>query len=208
MAQYHDAVCRHCRREGTKLFLKGEKCFTHCTLERRATPPGMHTQVRRRKVSDFGLQLRAKQRARRIYFLLENQFRRYVERASKMSGVTGLNLLRLLEMRLDNAVYRMGFAASRRDARQLVSHGHFAVNGRPVNIASFGVKAGDEVRVRDTSKKVERILSAVAASEQRTMPPWVTIDREQLVGKVTGEPSRNDIDQTIQEQLIVEYYSR
>jgi small subunit ribosomal protein S4 len=208
VAQYHDAVCRHCRREGTKLFLKGEKCFTHCVLERRPTPPGMHTQVRRRKVSDFGLQLRAKQRARRIYFLLENQFRRYVERASKMSGVTGLNLLRLLEMRLDNAVYRMGFAASRRDARQLVSHGHFAVNGRPVNIPSFGVKAGDEVRVRDTSQKVERILSALAASEHRTVPPWLTIDRDQLVGKVTGEPSRNDIDQTIQEQLIVEYYSR
>ena len=208
MAQYHDAVCRHCRREGTKLFLKGEKCFTHCTLDRRPMPPGMHTQVRRRKVSDFGLQLRAKQRARRIYFLLENQFRRYVERASKMSGVTGLNLLRLLEMRLDNAIYRMGFAASRRDARQLVSHGHFAVNGRPVNIPSFAVKAGDEIRVRDTSKKVERILNALATSEHRTLPPWLAVDREQLVGKVVGEPSRNDIDQTIQEQLIVEYYSR
>jgi len=208
MAQYHGAVCRHCRREGTKLFLKGEKCFTHCTLDRRAMPPGMHTQVRRRKVSDFGLQLRAKQRARRIYFLLENQFRRYVERASKMSGVTGLNLLRLLEMRLDNAIYRMGFAASRRDARQVVSHGHFAVNGRPVNIPSFAVKAGDEIRVRDTSKKVERILNALATSEHRTLPPWLSVDREQLVGKVVGEPSRNDIDQTIQEQLIVEYYSR
>ncbi len=208
MAQYHGAVCRHCRREGTKLFLKGEKCFTHCTLDRRANPPGMHTQVRRRKVSDFGLQLRAKQRARRIYFLLENQFRRYVERASKMSGVTGLNLLRLLEMRLDNTVYRMGFAASRRDARQLVSHGHFAVNGRAVNISSFAVKAGDEIRVRDSSKKVERILSALAAAEHRTLPPWLSVDREQLVGKIVGEPSRNDIDQTIQEQLIVEYYSR
>lgn len=208
MAQYHDAVCRHCRREGTKLFLKGEKCFTHCTLDRRPSPPGMHTQVRRRKVSDFGLQLRAKQRARRIYFLLENQFRRYVERASKMSGVTGLNLLRLLEMRLDNTIYRMGFAASRRDARQLVSHGHFTVNGRPVNIGSFAVRAGDEIRVRDSTKKVERILNALAASEHRTLPTWLSVDREQLQGKVVSEPSRNDIDQTIQESLIVEYYSR
>ncbi|HYS01486.1 MAG TPA: 30S ribosomal protein S4 [Candidatus Eisenbacteria bacterium] len=208
MAQYHDAVCRHCRREGTKLFLKGEKCFTHCTLDRRATPPGMHTQVRRRKVSDYGIQLRAKQRARRIYFLLENQFARYVERASQMSGVTGLNLLRLLEMRLDNAVYRLGFAASRRDARQLVSHGHFAVNGRPVNISSFAVKIGNEIQVRDGSKKLERILNSVAASEHRIVPPWLSLDREALTGKIVGEPSRNDIDQTIQEQLIVEYYSR
>jgi len=178
MAEYHDAVCRLCRREGTKLFLKGEKCFTHCTLDRRPTPPGMHTQVRRRKVSDFGLQLRAKQRARRIYFLLEKQFRRYVERASQMSGVTGLNLLRLLEMRLDNTIYRMGFAASRRDSRQLVSHGHFAVNGKPVNIPSFAVRGGDEIRVRDSSQKVERILNALAASEHRTLPPWLSVDRE------------------------------
>src|SRR5713226_9121094 len=127
MARYEGPVCRHCRREGVKLFLKGEKCFTKCTLERRAMPPGMHTQVRRRKVSDYGLQLRAKQRARRIYFLFENQFCNYFDRASTMPGVTGLNLLRLLEARLDNIVYRMGFASSRRDARQLVSHRHVAV---------------------------------------------------------------------------------
>ncbi len=208
MAQYHDAVCRHCRREGIKLFLKGEKCFTKCTLERRAMAPGMHTQARRRKVSDYGIQLRAKQRARRIYFLLEHQFRLYFERASKMSGITGLNLLRLLEMRLDNVVYRLGLASSRRDARQLVGHRHFTVNGKIVNIPSFSVRVGDEIRVRDASKNTERIQVAAQASAQRVVPPWLSLDRDQLVGKVISEPNRDVIDQTIQEQLIVEYYSR
>jgi small subunit ribosomal protein S4 len=208
VARYNDAVCRYCRREGTKLFLKGEKCFTKCTLDRRAMPPGMHTQLRRRKVSDYGLQLRAKQRARRIYFLLENQFRLYFDKASKMSGVTGLNLLRLIERRLDNVIYRMGLASSRRDARQLVSHGHFAVNGRKVNIPSFEVKPGDEIRVRDGSKEVERIKTAIEAAEHRSIPSWLQVDREQLAGKVLAEPPREDIDQTIQEQLIVEFYSR
>ncbi|TMD12760.1 MAG: 30S ribosomal protein S4 [Chloroflexi bacterium] len=208
MASYHDAVCRHCRREGVKLFLKGEKCFTKCTLERRAMPPGMHTQVRRRKVSDYGIQLRAKQRARRIYFLLENQFRNYFDRASNMPGVTGLNLLRLLETRLDNVVYRMGFASSRRDARQLVSHRHFAVNGRTVNISSYHVRVGEEIAVRGGSKDVERIKTAIEAAEHRSLPPWLNVDREQLTGKMVSQPERNDIDQTIQEQLIVEFYSR
>src|SRR5438309_7902278 len=147
MARYEGPVCRHCRREGVKLFLKGEKCFTKCTLDRRAMPPGMHTQVRRRKVSDYGIQLRAKQRARRIYFLLEGQFRLYFDRAAKMSGVTGLNLLRLLESRLDNVVYRLGFAASRRDARQLVSDKHIGVNGKTVIIPSCSVRVGDEIRI-------------------------------------------------------------
>ena len=146
MARYEGAVCRHCRREGVKLFLKGEKCFTKCTLDRRAMPPGMHTQVRRRKVSDYGIQLRAKQRARRIYFLLEGQFRLYVNKASKMAGVTGLNLLRLLEARLDNVIYRTGFASSRRDARQLVSHRHITVNGRIVNVPSYSVRVGDMIQ--------------------------------------------------------------
>src|SRR5205085_2587442 len=150
MARYEGPVCRHCRREGVKLFLKGEKCFTKCTLDRRAMPPGMHTQVRRRKVSDYGIQLRAKQRARRIYFLLEGQFRLYFDRAAKMAGVTGLNLLRLLETRLDNVVYRVGFAASRRDARQLVSHGHLTVNGRPVNIPSYAVRVGDVIAIENS----------------------------------------------------------
>src|SRR5438132_1016142 len=180
MAQYHDAVCRHCRREGVKLFLKGEKCFTKCTLDRRAMPPGMHTQVRRRKVSDYGIQLRAKQRARRIYFLLEGQFRLYFDRAAKMAGVTGLNLLRLLETRLDNVVYRVGFAASRRDARQLVSHGHLTVNGRPVNIPSYAVRVGDVIAIKDSSKEVARIKNALDAGEQRPVGAWLSLDKENV----------------------------
>jgi small subunit ribosomal protein S4 len=168
----------------------------------------MHTQVRRRKVSDYGIQLRAKQRARRIYFLLEGQFRLYFNRAAKMSGVTGLNLLRLLESRLDNVVYRLGFAASRRDARQLVSHKHIAVNGKTVNIPSYSVRVGDEIRIRDGSKEIERIKTAAEIAKQRTLPNWLSVDHEQLTAKVVSQPVREDIDQTIQEQLIVEFYSR
>ena len=171
-------------------------------------PPGMHTQVRRRKVSDYGIQLRAKQRARRIYFLLEGQFRLYFDRAAKMSGVTGLNLLRLLESRLDNVVYRLGFAASRRDARQLVSHKHIAVNGKTVNIPSYSVRVGDEIRIRDGSKEIERIKTAAEIAKQRTLPNWLSVDHEQLTAKIVSQPVREDIDQTIQEQLIVEFYSR
>ena len=208
MARYEGAVCRHCRREGVKLFLKGEKCFTKCTLDRRPVPPGMHTQVRRRKVSDYGLQLRAKQRARRIYFLLEGQFRLYVDRASKMAGVTGLNLLRLLETRLDNVIYRLGFAASRRDARQLVSHGHISVNGRIVNVPSYAVRVGDIIAINQSSKEIERIKSALDAGEQRPVVPWLNADRTNLTAKVVAQPGRDDVDQTIQEQLIVEFYSR
>jgi small subunit ribosomal protein S4 len=208
MARYEGPVCRHCRREGVKLFLKGEKCFTKCTLDRRAMPPGMHTQVRRRKVSDYGIQLRAKQRARRIYFLLEGQFRLYFNRASKMAGVTGLNLLRLLETRLDNVVYRVGFAASRRDARQLVSHRHVTVNGRIVNVPSYAVRIGDVIAVKEKSKDVDRIKNALDAGEQKTLAPWLTLDKEQMTAKVVAQPGRDDMDQTIQEQLIVEFYSR
>ena len=208
MARYEGAVCRHCRREGVKLFLKGEKCFTKCTLDRRAMPPGMHTQVRRRKVSDYGLQLRAKQRARRIYFLLEGQFRLYVEKASKMTGVTGLNLLRLLEARLDNVIYRIGFAASRRDARQLVSHRHILVNGRIVNVPSYSVRVGDIITVAQGSKETDRIKNAIDAARQRTVVPWLSVDHDNLTAKVVALPGREDVDQTIQEQLIVEFYSR
>jgi small subunit ribosomal protein S4 len=171
-------------------------------------PPGMHTQVRRRKVSDYGIQLRAKQRARRIYFLLEGQFRLYFDRAAKMAGVTGLNLLRLLETRLDNVVYRVGFAASRRDARQLVSHGHLTVNGRPVNIPSYAVRVGDVIAIKDSSKEVARIKNALDAGEQRPVVPWLTLDKDNMTAKVTAQAGRDDIDQTIQEQLIVEFYSR
>jgi small subunit ribosomal protein S4 len=208
VARYEGAVCRHCRREGVKLFLKGEKCFTKCTLDRRAMPPGMHTQVRRRKVSDYGLQLRAKQRARRIYFLLEGQFRLYVDKASKMAGVTGLNLLRLLETRLDNVVYRVGFAASRRDARQLVSHRHVTVNGRIVNVPSYAVRVGDMIQVKEGSREIDRVKNALDAGEQRTVVPWLSVDRENMTARVIAQPGREDVDQTIQEQLIVEFYSR
>jgi small subunit ribosomal protein S4 len=208
MARYEGAVCRHCRREGVKLFLKGEKCFTKCTLDRRPIPPGMHTQVRRRKVSDYGLQLRAKQRARRIYFLLEGQFRLYVDKASKMSGVTGLNLLRLLETRLDNVIYRVGFAASRRDARQLVSHRHIRVNGRMVNVPSYAVRVGDIITVDQGSKEIDRVKNAIDAAKQRTVVPWLNVDHDNLTAKVLALPGRDDVDQTIQEQLIVEFYSR
>ena len=208
MGRYEGAVCRHCRREGVKLFLKGEKCFTHCTLERRPTPPGMHTQVRRRKVSDYGIQLRAKQRARRIYFLLESQFRLYFDRAAKMSGVTGLNLLRLLETRLENVIYRVGFASSRRDARQLVSHRHVMVNGRIVNVPSYAVRIGDIIAINQSSKDIDRIKNAIDAGEQRTVVPWLSVDKDNMTAKVTAQPGRDDMDQTIQEQLIVEFYSR
>src|SRR2546423_6111607 len=208
MARYEGPVCRHCRREGVKLFLKGEKCFTKCTLDRRAMPPGMHTQVRRRKVSDYGIQLRAKQRARRIYFRLEGQFRLYVNRASKMAGVTGMTLLRLLETRLDNVVYRVGFAASRRDARQLVSHRHVTVNGRLVNVPSYAVRMGDIIAVKEGSKEIDRIKNAVDAGDQRTVVPWLSVDKDNMTAKVVAQPGREDIDQTIQEQLIVEFYSR
>ena len=208
MGKYQGAVCRHCRREGVKLFLKGEKCFTKCTLDRRAMPPGMHTQVRRRKVSDYGIQLRAKQRARRIYFLLEGQFRLYVNKASKMAGVTGLNLLRLLEARLDNVIYRTGFASSRRDARQLVSHRHITVNGRIVNVPSYSVRVGDMIQIREASKETDRIKNAIDAAKQRTTVPWLSVDHDNMTAKVTALPGREDVDQTIQEQLIVEFYSR
>ncbi|HYY46046.1 MAG TPA: 30S ribosomal protein S4 [Candidatus Angelobacter sp.] len=208
MARYEGAVCRHCRSEGVKLFLKGEKCFTKCTLDRRPQPPGMHTQVRRRKVSDYRLQLRAKQRARRIYFLLEGQFRLYVNKASKMAGVTGLNLLQLLETRLDNVIYRVGFASSRRDARQLVSHRHVMVNGRLVNVPSYSVRVGDIIAISQPSKEIDRIKNAIDAGEQRTVAPWLNVDKENMTAKVVAQPGRDDMDQTIQEQLIVEFYSR
>ena len=208
MGRYEGAVCRHCRREGVKLFLKGEKCYTNCVFERRAMPPGMHTQVRRRKVSDYGIQLRAKQRARRIYFLLEDQFRLYFDRAAKMAGVTGLNLLRLLETRLDNVVYRVGFASSRRDARQIVSHRSISVNGKVVNVPSYAVRVGDIITVNQSSKEKDRIKNALDAGEQRTVVPWLTVDKDNMTAKVTAQPGRDDMDQTIQEQLIVEFYSR
>jgi small subunit ribosomal protein S4 len=209
MANPHDPVCRLCRREGVKLFLKGEKCVTKCTLERRQQlPPGQHGLARRRKVSDYGIQLRAKQRARRLYGVLETQFRHYFERAERSQGVTGTVLLQQLERRLDNVVYRLGFAASRPEARQLVSHRHFAVNGRTVNIPSFQVKAGDVVTVREGSKKLPPIENAQALIQGRPIPEWLRLDAEKLTGVVDRFPERLEMDAFIDEQLIVEFYSR
>lgn len=207
MANPHEPVCRLCRREGVKLFLKGEKCMTKCTLDRRQQlPPGQHGAARRRKVSDYGVQLRAKQRARRLYGVLETQFRHYFDRAERSHGVTGTVLLQQLERRLDNVVYRLGFAASRREARQLVAHRHFAVNGRTVNIPSAQVRPGDVVSVREKSRKLLAIENAQSLSRQ--VPEWLSLDADTLRGTVLRLPERNEMDAFIDEQLIVEYYSR
>jgi small subunit ribosomal protein S4 len=208
MARYTDPVCRICRREGLKLFLKGSRCYTKkCSFERRSTPPGMNTQ-RRRKVSEFGIQLREKQKVRKSYSVLEKQFRNYFEKAEQRKGMTGENLLRLLEMRLDNVVFRMGLASSRAQARQLVSHGHFAVNGRPTNIPSFPTKVGDRVEVRE-SRRGREIFKVVAEPVQSAqIPDWVSIDARQLAGSVLAEPAREQMPPEFNEQLVVEFYSR
>ncbi|MBO0688388.1 MAG: 30S ribosomal protein S4 [Candidatus Dormibacteraeota bacterium] len=206
MANYHGPVCRFCRREGAKLYLKGERCYTpKCAIERRAVPPGQHGQARRRKTSDYGVQLRAKQKARRTYGLLEKQFRNYYDRAVREQGVTGLNLLRHLEMRLDNVVYRLGLGASRRQARQLVSHRHFEVNGRPVNVPAFQVRPGDEIKVRKSNTAIE---VSMEASRLRTMPSWLAFNEEDKSGKVLGLPERQEMETGVEEHLIVEFYSR
>ena len=208
MARYTDPVCRICRREGLKLFLKGSRCYTKkCSFERRSTPPGM-SQMRRRKVSEFGLQLREKQKVRKTYSILEKQFRNYFDKADQRKGMTGENLLRMLEMRLDNVVYRMGFATSRAQARQLVSHGHFAVNGRPTNIPSFSTKVGDRIEVRDSRRNREifkNVADTVASSQ---VPDWVSIDAAKLSGSVLAEPAREQMPPEFNEQLVVEFYSR
>jgi small subunit ribosomal protein S4 len=208
MARYTDAVCRICRREGLKLFLKGSRCYSRkCSFERRSTPPGMNTQ-RRRKVSEFGLQLREKQKVRKSYSVLERQFRNYFEKAEQGKGMTGENLLRLLEMRLDNVVYRMGFASSRAQARQLVSHGHFAVNGRPTNVPSFGTKVGDRIEVRDSRRNREYFKTADQTIKAAQIPEWVSVDPSKLSGTVLSEPAREQMPLEFNEQLVVEFYSR
>ena len=208
MARYTDAVCRLCRREGTKLFLKGDRCFSaKCGIEKRAYPPGQHGQGRAR-FSDYGVQLREKQKVKRMYGLLENQFARTMKRASRMKGRAGENLLMLLERRLDNVVFRMGFATSRSEARQLVRHGHFLVNSRKATIPSFQVKPGSKITVNEKSRKVARIAGALEALEGRSVPQWVEIDKENFEGTVKSLPAREDITMPIQEQLIVELYSR
>jgi len=208
MARYTDAVCRLCRREGTKLFLKGDRCFSaKCGIEKRAYPPGQHGQGRAR-FSDYGVQLREKQKVKRMYGLLENQFAQTMKRASRMKGRAGENLLVLLERRLDNVVFRMGFATSRSEARQLVRHGHFLLNERKATIPSLQVKPGSKITVKEKSRKVARIAGALEALEGRSVPQWVEIDKENFEGTVKSLPAREDITMPIQEQLIVELYSR
>jgi small subunit ribosomal protein S4 len=211
MARYKDAVCKQCRREGEKLFLKGERCLSpKCAVERRPYPPGLHGRQSqyRRKVSDYGLQLRAKQKARRVYGVLERQFRRYFREAERRRGLTGTNLLVILESRLDNVVYRLGLAASRPQARQLVRHGHFEVNGRKVNIPSYLVQPGDVVGVRTPSRSKAIFKEMALDLEHRAVPEWLSRDDITMSGRVMGQPEREDIDISINEQLIVEYYSR
>jgi len=211
LARYTAAVCKLCRREGQKLFLKGERCFSpKCAMERRGYPPGMHgAQVRfRRRESDYGVQLREKQKAKRIYGVLERQFRRYFREAQRSKGLTGATLLITLERRLDNVVYRLGLADSRAQARQLVRHGHIEVNGRKTNIPSFLVKEGDVIRVRDRSRKTAYFKDLLERLGERPVPEWLSFDPESLTGRVVALPTRDQIDVSLNEQLIVEYYSR
>jgi small subunit ribosomal protein S4 len=208
MARYNDAVCRLCRREATKLFLKGDRCFTpKCGIERRSYPPGQHGQGRTR-FSDYGVQLREKQKVKRMYGLLERQFARTMERATAMKGRSGENLLMLLERRLDSIVFRMGFATSRAEARQLVRHGHFLVDGRKATVPSILLKPGSKVTVRERSRKVTRIAGALETLEGRAVPRWLETDKDKFEGTVKALPTREDITLPIQEQLIVELYSR
>ena len=208
MARNTKSVCRLCRRENLKLFLKGERCYTEkCAIDRRNYAPGQHGQ-NRRKFSDYGAQLREKQKVKRLYGILENQFRNIFKEADRQKGITGEMLLALLERRLDNAVYRLGFASSRNEARQLVKQNHFSVNGIKVNIPSFLVKPGDTVEVRGKSKKIVRILEAAEGVVRRGVPPWLELDKEQLKGNVRALPARDDITIPIQEKLIVELYSK
>ncbi len=208
MARYNGPACRICRRQGDKLMLKGAKCFTpKCPLETRRTPPGQHG-TSRRKVSEYGLQLKEKQRARYIYGVLERQFKKHYAEAERRPGLTGENLLQILEMRLDNVVYRLGFADSRRQARQIVQHGHIAVNGRRTNIPSYEVKVGDVISWEETSKKLALFQMVVKELGSRPVPSWLELDRDAVKGRVIAKPTRADIESTIDERLIVEFYSR
>ena len=207
MARYTEAVCRQCRREGQKLFLKGDRCYTKCAYDKRPHAPGQHGQGRR-KPSEYGLQLREKMKVRRYYGILESQFRKYFEMAERRKGETGPNLLAILESRLDNVVYRLGFAMSRPEARQLVLHGHFTVNGRRVNIPSFLVKPGDMVALCEKSRSLEKFKSNIEANASRPTPKWLDLDSANAQAKVTALPERDDIDLPIEEHLIVELYSK
>ena len=208
MARYTGAVCRLCRREGKKLFLKGERCYSEkCSVGIRAYAPGQHGQGRK-KSSEYGLQLRAKQTARRFYGVQENQFHHYFEIAERKQGITGDNLLKILESRLDNVVYRVGFASSRAEARQLVGHGHFEVNGSRVDIASYLLKAGEVVTICEKSRGSEKIKAVLEANSARPVPQWIDVNRDAFSAKVINLPNRDQIDAPVEEQLIVEFYSR
>lgn len=208
MARYTGPVCRLCRRENQKLFLKGDRCFSDkCSVGKRTYSPGEHGQSRK-KHSEYGLQLREKQKARRFYGILEKQFARYFEMAAKRQGITGENLLSILESRLDNVVYRLGFAMSRPEARQLVRHGHFTVNGRKVNFPSYLVKAGDVIAIKEKSMESEKIKSVLEANASRPAPKWLDLDKNTHTAKVISLASREDIDLPIEEHLIVELYSK
>ena len=208
MAKYTESKCRLCRREGAKLFLKGERCFKGvCAFEKRPVAPGQHGMARK-KVSEYGLQLREKQKCKRIYGVLEGQFRKYYEKADRMKGITGENMLSLLERRLDNVIFRMGIGSSRSQARQLVTHAHFTVNGRNVNIASYMVKVGDVIAVKETKKSTPYFEAYKGTAKSAKMPKWLDFDVEKLEGKVIALPTREDIDSQITEQMIVELYSK
>ena len=209
MARYTGPVCKLCRREGEKLFLKGSRCFgAKCAFEKRSYTPGQHGLTRRAKLSEYGIQLREKQKVKRIYGVLESQFRNYYEKATRQKGITGENLLRLLESRLDNMVYRLGFAPSRNAARQLILHRHFLVNGRPVNVPSFLVKTGDLVSVREKSRKMVVIHESMRRQKDESLMPWLRVDKAKMEGEYLEKPSRQDIPIQVQENLIVELYSK
>jgi small subunit ribosomal protein S4 len=209
MARYTGAVCRLCRREGTKLFLKGTKCTSdRCPIEKRNFPPGQHGKDRKAKIVGYGLQLHEKQKAKRMYFTLEGQFREYYEKASRATGVTGELLIQQLERRLDNVAFRLGFAISRRQARQVVRHGHVTVNGRKVNIPSYQVNVGDEIAIRDSAKKFQIVEQGAQFAQQNPLPVWLEMNFENLSGRVLSLPKRADVNLPINEQLIVELYSK
>ena len=209
MARYVGAVCRLCRREGMKLFLKGERCYTEkCAIEKRNFPPGQHGKTRRAKLAGYGVQLREKQKVKRIYGVLEDQFRRYFESAERQRGITGETLLQLLERRLDNVAYRMGLATSRPQARQLVRHGHVQVNGRKVDVPSYSVRVGEVISVRPTSQKDTALQHALEEVKGRGVPEWLSFDAEKMSGRINSLPTREQINLPVQEQLIVELYSK
>ena len=207
MARYTGPVCKLCRREGEKLFLKGDRCYFKCAFERRSYAPGQHGQSRE-KQKDYGIRLREKQKIRRIYGILEKQFRRYFHEAERQKGITGENLLRMLESRFDNMVYRSGFASSRAEARQLVLHNHFTINGQKVNIPSCLIKAGDVIQVKEKSRSVRKIEAAMEAAQQRGVSEWLDIDQDKMQTTIKALPTRDQIPESIEEQLVIELYSK